>query len=333
MSTKSSNLFGRLVWIVDLIRRKKKISFQDINKEWLRSGLNFSEDNDLSIRTFHNHCDAIRDIFNIDIVCEKCGQYRYYIENPEDLANDNFRNWLVDSYATLNQVRADSRLEGRIIFEDIPSGHDWLTTITEAMHKNSVLRITYQGFGRDYANSFEIEPYCLKVVNRRWYVIARSPYYSERNRKKNQEQGHKELPEDVYRVYALDRITNIEDTDQTFTMNKRFSIDDFFEGCCGIIVDKELPTERVVIKAYENGPNYLRTLPLHESQIELPSNDDEAAYFEYHLKPNFDFYQLLLSQADQIEVVEPESVREEMHNFAKNILSYYEKEENQKCKE
>jgi len=333
MSTKSSNLFGRLVWIVDLIRRKKKISFQDINKEWLRSGLNFSEDNDLSIRTFHNHCDAIRDIFNIDIVCEKCGQYRYYIENPEDLANDNFRNWLVDSYATLNQVRADSQLEGRIIFEDIPSGHDWLTTITEAMHKNSVLLITYQGFGRDYANSFEIEPCCLKVVNRRWYVIARSPYYSERNRKKNQEQGHKELPEDVYRVYALDRITNIEDTDQTFTMNKRFSIDDFFEGCCGIIVDKKLPTERVVIKAYENGPNYLRTLPLHESQIELPSNDDEAAYFEYHLKPNFDFYQLLLSQADQIEVVEPESVREEMHNFAKNILSYYEKEENQKCKE
>lgn len=333
MGAKSSNLFERLVWIVDLIRRKKKISFQDINKEWLRSGLNFSEDNDLSIRTFHNHCDAIRDIFNIDIVCEKCGQYRYYIENPEDLANDNFRNWLVDSYATLNQVRADSRLEGRIIFEDIPSGHDWLTTITEAMHKNSVLRITYQSFWRDYANSFEIEPYCLKVVNRRWYVIARSPYYSERNRKKNQEQGHKKLPEDVYRVYALDRITNIEDTDQTFTMNKRFSIDDFFEGCCGIIVDKELPTERVVIKAYENGPNYLRTLPLHESQIELPSNDDEAAYFEYHLKPNFDFYQLLLSQADQIEVVEPESVREEMHNFAKNILSYYEKEENQKCKE
>jgi predicted DNA-binding transcriptional regulator YafY len=42
---------------------------------------------------------------------------------------------------------------------------------------------------------------------------------------------------------------------------------------------------------------------------------------------------LLISQADQIEVVEPESVREEMHNFAKNILSYYEKEENQKCKE
>jgi hypothetical protein len=332
MGAKSSNLLGRLVWLVDLIRRKKKISFQNINQEWLRSGLNSSEDNDLSIRTFHNHCDAIRTIFNIDIVCEKCGQYRYYIENPEDLENDNFRNWLVDSYATLNQIQADKRLEGRILFENIPSGHDWLTTITDTMRKNRVLRITYQGFGRDYADTFEIEPYYLKVVNRRWYLIGRSPYYSERNRRKNREQGNKELPEDVYRVYALDRITNIEDTDQTFTMNKHFSIDDFFEGCCGIFIDKEQPIERIVIKAYDNGPDYLRTLPLHESQVEL-SVDDEGTLFEYHLKPSFDFYQLLLSQADQIEVVEPESVRNEMRNFAKNILSYYEREEDRRCKE
>lgn len=332
MAEKNSNLFGRLVWLADLVRRKGRISLKDIKQEWLRSGLNYSEDNNLGTRTFDNHRSALRDIFNINIECEKGGKYRYFIENPEELENDNFRNWLIDSYATLNQVRADRKLEGRIIFEEIPSGHDWLTAMTDAMRKNMVLYITYQGFEKDEANSFEIEPYYLKVVKRRWYVIARSPYYSERNRKKNEESGKKTLTEDVYLIYALDRISDLKETDKTFKMNKDFSIDDFFEGCCGIITDKNMQTERIVIKAYDNGPDYLRTLPLHESQVELRS-DDEATYFEYHIKPSYDFYQLILSQTDLIEVIEPESVRRAMRNFAKSILSYYDKEEDKGCKD
>jgi len=73
-------------------------------------------------------------------------------------------------------------------------------------------------------------------------------------------------------------------------------------------------------------------MPLHESQVELRS-DDEATYFEYHIKPSYDFYQLILSQTDQIEVIEPESVRRAMRNFAKSILSYYDKEEDKGCKD
>lgn len=38
-------------------------------------------------------------------------------------------------------------------------------------------------------------------------------------------------------------------------------------------------------------------------------------------------YQSLLAQADQIEVLEPASVRNEMRNFAKNLMSYYKEEE------
>lgn len=54
----------------------------------------------------------------------------------------------------------------------------------------------------------------------------------------------------------------------------------------------------------------------------------------YHLKPTFDFYQLVLAQGDQLEVLEPESVRDEMRNFAQNMLNYYtEKKEDKPCKE
>ena len=320
----AANLFGRYVWLIDTLRRYKRLTFQEISELWQESGLGYGEK--LPLRTFHNHQKAIKDIFDVYIECDRKDGYRYYIDEPERLEGNNLQSWLISSYATLNQIQADNKLEDRIIFEDIPSGQTWLTPIAEAMRRNRVLSITHQGFGKPEASTFEIEPYCLKVVKRRWYVVARSPYYSERNKEK----GIK--PADVYRVYALDRISDIQDTGKTFKMKKDFDINHYFEGCCGVITSDE-PIQRIVLLAYGGFADYLRTLPLHESQREI-EGDDESTLFEYHLKPTFDFYQLVLAQGDQVEVLEPESVRNEMRNFAKNMLDYYTwKEEDKPCKE
>ncbi|WP_300190316.1 WYL domain-containing protein [uncultured Alistipes sp.] len=320
----SANLFGRYVWLMDILRRYKRLTFQEINELWQESGLGYGEE--LPLKTFHNHKKAIKDIFDVYIECDRKDGYRYYIDEPERIEGNNLRNWLISSYATLNQIQADNKLEDRIIFEEIPSGQTWLTCIADAMRRNHVLSIMHQGFGKPEPSTFDIEPYFLKVVKRRWYVVARSPYYSERNK----EQGVK--PSDVYLVYALDRISDIQDTGKTFKMKKDFDVHSYFEGCCGVITSNESP-QKIVLRAYNGFADYLRTLPLHESQREIGS-DDESTLFEYHLKPTFDFYQLVLAQGDQVEVLEPESVREEMRNFAQNMLDYYtEKKENMPCKE
>ena len=319
----TANLFGRYVWLVDVLLHHKRLTFEEISKLWQDSGVSYGEE--LPLRTFHNHKDAIKDIFDIYIECDRKDGYRYYIDEPERLTGNNLRSWLISSYSVLNQIQADNKLEGRIIFENIPSGQVWLTRITEAMRRNHVISITHQGFGKPEANTFEIEPYCLKVVKRRWYVVAHSPYYSDRNKK----EGVK--PNNVYLVYALDRILDVQNTGRTFKMEKDFDIDRYFEGCCGIITSDQ-PVQRIVLLAYERFADYLRTLPLHESQQEI-EGDDESTLFEYHLKPTFDFYQLVLAQGDQVEVLEPKEVREEMRNFVQNMLNYYTwKEENEPCK-
>ncbi len=309
---------------MDILRRYKRLTFQEINELWQESGLGYGEE--LPLNTFHNHKKAIKDIFDVYIECDRKDGYRYYIDEPERIEGNNLRSWLISSYATLNQIQADNKLEDRIIFEEIPSGQTWLTCIADAMRRNHVLSITHQGFGKPEPSTFDIEPYFLKVVKRRWYVVARSPYYSERNK----EQGVK--PSDVYLVYALDRISDIQDTGRTFKMKKNFDVHSYFEGCCGIITSNE-SSQKIVLRAYNGFADYLRTLPLHESQREIGS-DDESTLFEYHLKPTFDFYQLVLAQGDQVEVLEPESVRDEMRNFAQNILDFYtEKKEGKPCKE
>lgn len=301
----ASNIFARYIWLIDTIRRHKHITFKEINKLWKESDLGYGTN--LPLRTFHNHCCAIEEIFDILIECDTKNNYQYYILNAELLEKDHLRSLLIDSYATLNQIQADKKLESRIQFEDIPSGHAFLTQIIEVMRKNKVIHITYQSFVRDTPSSFDIEPYFVKIFNRRWYVIARSPFY------------------DSVLTYALDRIHDIETTDRIFKMSDDFNIDDYFEGCCGIISNKDIPIERVIIKTYAYARDYIATLPIHSSQKEI-ARDDESVTYEYHIRPTFDFLQSLWAQADQIEVLEPEGVREEMRDFAEKMLSYYNNE-------
>jgi len=308
----AANKFARYIWLVDLLRRRERLTYEEINQEWQQSGLGFGDE--LPLRTFHNHVTAIEEMFGIIIDCDTRHGYKYYIFNIDQLEKDALRSWFIDSFAALNQIQLDVKLKRRIRFEDIPSGHQYLTRIIEAMRNNHTLWIDYKGFGKDFDNSFAIEPYAVKVFARRWYVIARSPYYSEKDGK------------DVILTYALDRITALSETDKKFKLPQDFDIDNYFDGCYGIINERKIPLERVVVKAWYPHCEYLETLPLHRSQKKI-AEDDESRTFEYYLRPTFDLYQALLAQTDMIEVLEPITMRKELARFAENTLNHYKEKE------
>lgn len=280
----AANKFGRYVWLVDLIRCHPYITFKEISDKWEDCGL--GDGKPLPWKTFMNHKDAVQTIFDIIISCDAKRGYGYYIEDADLLEGNSFRSWLIDSYATLNQLQADKKLEKRISFEKIPSGSKYLQILLQAMRQNCVVEITHQGFGWSHASTFQVEPYHLKVYNRRWYLIGWSVYSEE------------------IRTYALDRILNVKVTDTTFKLPESFDINEYFEGCVGIIADGDIDIERVVIKAYGWARKYLATLPIHDSQREIAS-DDESTTFEMTVRPTYDFLQALLQQTDQIEVIEP----------------------------
>ena len=173
----AANKFGRYIWLVDLIRCHPYITFNEISERWETCGL--GDGKPLPWKTFMNHKKAVQTIFNILISCDASRGYGYYIEDADSLEGDSFRSWLIDSYATLNQLQADRQLEKRISFEKIPSGNKYLQTFLQAMRQNCVVEITHQGFGRSHASTFQVEPYHLKVYNRRWYLIGYSVYSEE----------------------------------------------------------------------------------------------------------------------------------------------------------
>lgn len=297
----AANKFGRYIWLVNLIKNHPCITFRQISEAWADSGL--GDGKCLPWRTFMNHKEAIETIFDVIVECDPKAGYGYYIADDE-LQGNNLRSWLIDSYATLNQVQADSHLQSRISFEQIPSGSRYLQTLLQAMRKNRVVELEYQSFNKPSPYTFELEPYHLKVVRRRWYLIGHSPKYNT-----------------IY-TYALDRMLSVKVTDKLFDLPADFDIDRYFEGCVGIMANDDAGIERVVIKTYDWARWYIKTLPLHASQREI-ARDNNSITFELWVRPTFDFMQLLLQQAGQVEILEPEWVKEWMCTLARDIWRRY----------
>ena len=96
----------------------------------------------------------------------------------------------------------------------------------------------------------------------------------------------------------------------------------FFKDCYGVICGTDIKPQSIVLRAYQPYANYLRTLPIHHSQKEIRNTADYAD-FEFYLRPTFDFRQELLSQGNEVEVLEPAGFRQEMKDVMEKMLEHY----------
>ena len=298
----AKNTINKYVWLAETIYRAKEISFEEINRRWLDSDI--SDGETLSIRTFHKWRVAIEEMFGLIIENENSGQYRYYIQNSDELKSGSMRSWLFNTLTVSNLMMDSVSIKDKILFEEIPDGEQYLPIILEALKKNLVLGMTYQSYWRDDANTFEIEPYCLKAFKQRWYLVARSPYY------------------DKIMIYSLDRVKWLGLTDKNFKYPKNFYPEEFFDDCFGIIADKKVSVENVKLKVSAGQANYLRSLTLHQTQKEI-ERTDEYSIFTVRLRPTFDFRQEILSQGCDIEVLEPKWFRNEVAEISKHMWNKY----------
>lgn len=288
-----ARLFNRYVWLVDLIYRyNHKFTFDDINKRWLSSDLN-NYNEDLPLKTFHNHKTAVKTMFDINIECDRKNGFTYYIEDIDNLELCDIKKWLINNFAINNLIIESKNIRHRILFENIPSGQQFLTTIIQAMRDNRILEISYQSFYQDSATPLEIEPYFVKLFRQRWYLIGNS---------------YKGI-----RIYALDRIKNILITDQEFTIPKDFDSKKYFSECFGISRDTDIEVDDVRLKVIktENKHLYFDSLPLHHSQYIIEETEDYIIY-GYYLRPTYDLRMEILSHGSDIEVLSPNSFRKQI---------------------
>lgn len=301
---KTSLLLRRYIWLIDTIYRYGPISLADINARWMRTYL--SDGEPMARVTFHRDRESIQDLFDIDIKCESREKgYGYYVENESDMKRNGIRKWMLDTITVGTIVTESQHLNKRIILENVPSGQEFLSVISRAMQNGNTLEMEYQQFGKD-SRVVEVEPYCLKLYHQRWYMLARK------------------IDREWLIVYALDRIRDLEETTNKYTIADDFDANEYFSSCFGVMKDDSTPVEHIVLRTTPRQANYLRTLPLHHSQKELKATD---AYvdFSLDLSPTIDFRQEILSQMPNIEVLKPKALRDQIEATLEESIKLYKK--------
>ena len=300
----AKNQLKKCLWVLDTIYRTGGINYKDIADRWDREH-GHDEMGKLSNSTFRYYIALLQDLFDVNIDCIASDGYKYRITSEHDLDGHQAKSWLLSAFAVNNVLNGNRTLQGRVLYEDIPSGEKFLLPILDAMRQNKEIEILYTPFYRSDPKCHHVQPYAVKVNQRRWYLLAKNP-----------EEGN------LYHL-ALDRMVKVELTDRYFELNPAFDIEEYYEAAFGVItgMEEEYDIEKVRVKVYNDyhRADYLRTLPLHKSQIIIDSTP-EYTIFEYRLRPTDDFLSAILALGGDAEVITPEwyrtYVREEFNHLA-----------------
>ncbi len=296
-------LLKRYLWLIDTLKRGGEMTYDEIAAQWSKSSVN-DNGSELSKRTFYNHCQAVGRHFGIDIECRRGrGLNLYSIANPEAIEDNSLTKWALDSFSLGELLIGNASIADKILLEDIPSGREWLEPILKALQNNRQIELEYENFfGVKFTGS--VSPLCVKLFKRRWYVLC-------------------QVREDRKRIFSLDRVKNLCITDSSFIYPKDFIPADYFRDVFGIVAGTGGKVETIVIRTYAELPGYLRSLPMHHSQRELDSNE-EYTDFSLRLRPSFDFIQELLLHREQLEVLSPQTLRDEIAVIISNMKKHYE---------
>ena len=298
-----SKTYVKYIWLLNTLLQEE-LSFKEIESRWKDNPMH---EGGLPIRTFHEWRDGIKEMFGVDIECKRSGNV-YYVKNPEVLDEQRLGKWLLQKYSIPQDFVTFNSMKDRILLEEIPLGTTFLNDIIEAMQKNVELQVDYQryeGEQEEHLQEFHIQPYVLKVFNRRWYLLG---YIKEKR---------------ALRTIALDRILDLKVLSTSFEMPEDFDARKHFANVVGIFVNKDLPVTKVKIRAYGILAEYLRSTPLHKSQSEGRSKRGEFAEFTYRLCLTPELVSQLLAMGDKVEVLEPKELGEEMKKRIDNMFNFY----------
>ena len=246
---------------------------------------------------------AIETLFDINIICDRNNGGKYSIEQSDEMNKSNVLNWMLSSFMLNNMLIDNPELKLRILTEKIPSGQKDLNLFFEAMRDKLKVEIKYKSFQQEKELCIEIEPYCFKLFKQRGYIVARNSL-------------------NKIRTYSLDRMNDVRITKNHYTIPRTFKPEEHFKNFYGIYVDDKLKPREVKIKVYDDKRNYVESLPLHHSQIEIEKKENYSV-FSYNICPTVDFIQEILIFGDKMEVLSPQSFRNEIAETVKNMYNRY----------
>ena len=281
--------------------RKQPADFEQIST-YLSLESELQEYNfNISKRTFLRDLDDIRSLYNIDIVYDFSRKV-YFIDFEEQ---PELNERILEAFDTFNALNITDRLSNYIHFEKRhPQGTENLYGLLHAIKNKVQIAFLYHKFWEDEISQRTVEPYALKEFKNRWYVLA------------------KDLKDNKVKSFALDRLSELEITKYKFRLPNEFDVYEHYKYCYGIISPNEHQPQEVILSFDPFQGKYIKTLPLHESQVILEDNEDELLV-KLKLFITHDFFMEVLSFGANVKVIQPESLIAEIKAAYENALKLY----------
>lgn len=282
--------------------RKHPASFVEIS-EYLALESELQEYNfSVSKRTFQRDLEDIRSLYNIDIQFD-FSRKMYFIDFDEQ---SDVNERILEAFDTFNALNLSDRLSNNIHVEKRrPQGTENLYGLLHAIKNQLQIKFAYQKFWEDGLTMRNAEPYALKEFRNRWYILAN------------------DLKDNQVKSFALDRLSDLDITKNRYQLSIDFNGNEHYKYCFGIISPNGHSPEEVELSFDPFQGKYIKTLPLHESQ-QILIDDEEELRIKLTLFITHDFFMELLSYGENLRVIKPTSLINDLKSTFKNVLKLYD---------
>ena len=294
----------KCLYLINLLERKGALTLKEINDCYEYSSL--YEGDEILPRTFARYKDFISETFPCYIdFNQRTGKYELHRHKALYGEDDSLYDYLLSAYHIEGMTELALKHRDKIILTEAPTGVENVQIILEAIDKKRGIECDYYSYNKKSVKQQKLIPYFLRTWENRWYLVAEPD---------NHHHGQS--------VFALERMDNIRLTEDKMLPSKKITADEYFDGSFGVNHSDDQKPERILIKVYSTQVEYIKALPIHESQKEIEATD-EWSIFEYRIIPCFNFYQQMLWQRERIEILEPQRVRDEMRKIIEDIQKFY----------
>lgn len=169
-------------------------------------------------------------------------------------------------------------------------GLEFFRPIYEAIVGHKPLKVHYRKYNEDDYDVV-LHPYLLKQYNNRWYLFAYNATWQ------------------IHITWALDRFESLKEVDVPFVENRDIDLEEYFDDVIGVAIYRDRPVEAVKLRFNQTMLPYVLTNPLHPSQRCL---DKAGGLIQIDVRRNFELINLILSYGENVEVLEPATLRDEI---------------------
>ncbi|MEQ1553946.1 MAG: WYL domain-containing protein [Ferruginibacter sp.] len=256
----------------------------------------------ISKRTLQRDFKEIGNLFGVDIEYSK-KEKGYFITQGE-MESMNFER-MMEAFDMFNSLKIAQDLPPFIYLEKRkPLGTENLYGLLHAIKNKFQIKFVYQKFWETEISQRTVEPYALKEFKNRWYLLA-----------KNGKEG-------AIKTFALDRLSNLEITNKPFEFPLATDIEKSFNFCFGIISPSDETPQEILLSFNAFQGKYIKSLPLHHSQ-EIVKDDDTELQVKLKLYITYDFEMELLSFGNNVKVLKPQRLINEIKESHKNAFEQY----------